>query len=115
MGHPNPPEVGILTGSAASAYVSITGCTLSASERLRIQVDASVQEDQLFFRLVAIQDGGAVGGMVPVTANGEFTLPGFVGSAVSALKIKINNYAALRTMIRNDYDSSLVDILDLVV
>jgi hypothetical protein len=115
LSHPNPPETGIVTGSAATPHVSITGCTLSASERLRIQVDASVQEDQLSFRLVAMQDGGAVGGMVPVTANGEFTLPGFAGSAVTALKIKINNYAALRTMIRNDYDSRLVDILDLQV
>jgi hypothetical protein len=28
---------------------------------------------------------------------------------------KVNNYAALRTMIRNDYDGRLVDILDLQV
>jgi hypothetical protein len=115
LGHPNPPETGILTGSAASAYVSIIGCTLSASERLRIQVDASVQEELLSFRLVAMQDGGATGLMVPVTANGEFTLLGFAGSAVTALKIKVNNYNALKTMIRNDYDSRLVDILDVVV
>ena len=115
LSHPNPPETGILTGSAASAYVSIIGCTISADERLRIQVDASVQENQLSFRLVAMQDGGAIGGMVPVTANGEFTLPGFAGSAVSSLQIRVDDYAALRAMIRNDYDSRLVDILDLQV
>jgi hypothetical protein len=115
LSHPHPPETGILTGSAASAYVSIIGCTISADERLRIQVDASVQENQLSFRLVAMQDGGAIGGMVPVTANGEFTLPGFAGSAVSSLQIRVDNYAALRAMIRNDYDSRLVDILDLQV
>jgi len=115
LSHPHPPETGILTGSAAAPHVSIIGCTISADERLRIQVDVSVQEDQLSFRLVAMQDGGAVGGMVPVTGNGEFTLPGFAGSAVSALKVRVNNYAALRTMIRNDYDSRLVDILDLQV
>lgn len=115
LGHPNPPETGILTGSAAAPYVSITACAISASERLRIQADASVQEDQLSFRLIALRDGGAVGGMVPVTANGEYTLPGFTGSAVSSLKIRVNNYAALRTMIRNDYDGRLVDILDLQV
>jgi len=115
LGHPNPPEVGILTGSAATPHVSITGCTISASERLRIQADASVQENLLSFRLIALQDGGPAGVMAAVTANGEFTLPGFAGSAVSSLKIKVNNYAALRTMIRNDYDGRLVDILDLQV
>ncbi len=115
LSHPNPPETGILTGSAAAPYVSITACTISASERLRIQVDANVQENQLSFRLIALSNGGAVGGMVPVTANGEFTLPGFAGSAVSSLQIRVNDYAALRTMIRNDYDGRLVDILDLEV
>jgi hypothetical protein len=115
LGHPNPPETGILTGSAAAPHVSIIACTLSASERLRIQADASVQENQLSFRLIALRDGGAVGGMVPVTANGEYTLPGFAGSAVSSLTIRVNDYAALRTMIRNDYDGRLVDILDLEV
>lgn len=115
LSRPNPPETGILTGSAAAAYVSIIGCTLSANERLRIQADVSVQEELLSFRLVAMQDGGAAGLMVPVTANGEFTLPGFAGSAVIALEIKVNNYAALKTMIRNDYGGRLVDILDLEV
>lgn len=103
---------GILTGSADTPHVSVTERGGSGAERLRIQVDSSIQEDMLTFRLIALQDGGAVGGMVPVTANGEFTLPGFAGSAVSSLKIKVNNYAALRTMIRNDYDGRLVDILD---
>jgi hypothetical protein len=115
LSHPNPPETGILTNSAAAPYVSITACTISANERLRIQADAGVQEDQLSFRLIALRDGGAVGGMVPVIANGEFTLPGFAGSAVSSLQIRVNDYAALRTMIRNDYDGRLVDILDLEV
>ena len=107
--------VGILTGSADAPYVRVTDCTASAAEQLRIQVDNSIQENQLSFRLVAMQDGGAVGGMVPVIANGEYTLPGFTGSAVSSLNITIDDYAALRTMIRNDYDSRLVDILDLQV
>jgi hypothetical protein len=115
ISHAHSANTGILTGSAAAPYVSIIGCTISANERLRIQVDASVQENQLSFRLVAMQDGGAIGGMVPVTANGEFTLPGFAGSAVSSLQIRVDDYAALRAMIRNDYDSRLVDILDLQV
>ncbi|TAA73698.1 MAG: hypothetical protein CDV28_1691 [Candidatus Electronema aureum] len=71
LDHPNPPETGILTNNAATPHVSIIGCTISASERLRIQADASVQENQLSFRLIALHDGGAVGGMMPVTANGE--------------------------------------------
>jgi len=52
-----------------------------------------------------------------VIANGEYThtLPGFAGSAVSSLEITVHEYAALRTMIRNDYDSRLVDILDVVM
>jgi hypothetical protein len=37
------------------------------------------------------------------------------GFAVSSLSIKVNNYAALRAMIRNDYDGRLLDILDLEV
>jgi hypothetical protein len=41
--------------------------------------------------------------MVPATQNGEYTLPGFAGSAVSALEIRINDYDGLKTMIRNDY------------
>ncbi|CAK8715224.1 MAG: hypothetical protein CDV28_1284 [Candidatus Electronema aureum] len=69
----------------------------------------------LSFRLIAMQDGGAVGAMVPVTGTGDFTLPGFAGSAVSSMTIKVNDYVALRAMIRNDYDGRLVDILDLEV
>lgn len=52
----------------------------------------------------------------PLTAgDGELTLIGFAGSAVSSLKIRVDDYAALKTMIRNDYDGRLVDILDLQV
>ena len=106
---------GILTGSEDAAHVRVTSYTASATERLRIQVDSSLQENMLAFRLIALQDGGAVGAMVPVVENGEFTLPGFAGSAVSDMIIAVDNYAALRTMIRNDYDGRLVDILDVVV
>ena len=106
---------GILTGSENAPHVRVTGCTASATERLRIQVDSSLQENMLAFRLIAMQDGGAVGAMVPVVENGEFTLPGFAGSAVSDMIIAVDNYAALRTMIRNHYDGRLVDILDVVV
>jgi hypothetical protein len=39
-------------------------------------------------------------------------LPGFSGSAVSSLSIRVDNYAALKTMVSNDYDGRLVDVLD---
>ncbi len=34
---------------------------------------------------------------------------------LTALKIKVNNYAVLKTIVRNDYGGRLVDILDLEV
>ena len=112
LSSPSPPETGILTGSAAVAYVGINAGTLTADERLRIQVEYNVQDDLLAFRLIDMQDGGTEGPMVPVTGNGEFILPGFSGSAVSTLEITVNDYAALKAMVRYDYDSRLVDILD---
>ena len=113
LAHPNPQETGILTDNAATPYVSITGGTVTAAERLRIQADYNLQADQLTFSLIALQDGGASGVMAPVTGNGDYTLTGFSGSAVSALNIRVNAYDALKTMIRNDYDGRLVDILDI--
>ncbi|MCI5192069.1 MAG: DUF4469 domain-containing protein [Candidatus Electrothrix sp. AU1_5] len=111
-GNPESPETGILTGSATAPYVVVTSGTLTAEERLRIQVEHNLQDDLLSFRLLDMQDGGIEGLMVPVTGNGEYSLPGFTGSAVSNLDITVNDYAALKTMVLNDYDGSLVDILD---
>ncbi|CAK8711468.1 MAG: hypothetical protein CDV28_1186 [Candidatus Electronema aureum] len=37
FGHPNPPDVGILTDKAATPHVTVTGGTLSADETVRIQ------------------------------------------------------------------------------
>ena len=108
-------SIGILTDNASSPYVSITGGTVTAAERLRIQVDYNLQADQLSFSLIALQDGGATGVMVPVTAKGEYTLTGFSGSAVSSLDITVNEYDALKAMVRHDYDGRLMDILDVVV
>ena len=112
LGATPPPETGILTGSAATPYALITGGTLTADERLRIQVEHNLQDDFLSFRLIDMRDGGAEGLPVPVTGHGGFTLPGFTGSAVSSLDIRIDDYIALKTMVLNDYDGSLVDILD---
>lgn len=111
-GNPESPETGILTGSAAAPYTVVTGGTLTADERLRIQVEHNLQDDLLSFRLIDMQDGGTEGLPVPVTGNGAFTLPGFSGSAVSSLDIRVDDYAALKTLVLNDYDGRLVDILD---
>jgi hypothetical protein len=112
LGLPIPPETGILTGSAAAPYVVITAGSLAEDTQLRIQVEHNVQDDLLALRLIDMQDGGRQGAMIPATGNGEFTLLGFSGSAVSSLSIRVDNYAALQTMVSNDYDGRLVDVLD---
>lgn len=104
---------GILTGNADAPYVRITGGEVSADERLRIQVDYNLQADQLTFNLHDLRDGGASGDMVPVTGNGDYTLIGFTGSAVTNLDITVDAYDDLKAMVRNDYDGRLVDILDI--
>jgi hypothetical protein len=112
LGHPNPPEVGILTGSAASAYVSVTGGSVSADETLRIQVLLDLRADALLFSLLDMKEGGKTGAAMTVTANGELTLQGFADSALTSLTVRVNSYAALKEMLRNDYGGRLVDILD---
>jgi hypothetical protein len=111
MGHPNPPEVGILTGKEASPHVSVTGGSVSANETLRIQAVFDARSDALLFSLLDMNEYGAAGAEVKVTANGVVTLQGFVGSAVSSLNIRVNNYAGLKEMIRNDYGSRMADVL----
>lgn len=115
LSHPHPPETGILTNNAAAPYVVITASSLTADTRLRVQVEHNVQDDILAFKLIDMQDGGAQGMIVPATGNGEFVLPGFSGSAVSSLSIRVDNYAALKTLVSNDYNGRLVDILDVKI
>jgi hypothetical protein len=111
MGHPNPPEVGILTGKESSPHVSVTGGSVSADETLRIQAVFDTRADALLFSLLDMSDGGRAGAAVTVTANGAVTVPGFSGSAVTSLSIRVNNYSALKTMIRNSYGGRIVDVL----
>jgi len=115
LGGEEPIHVGILTGSGATAYAVITGGTVSADERLRIQVTQDLTEEALLFSLLDMKEEGAAGAEVNVTANGDYSLPGFGGSAVSSLSITVNDYAALWEMIRNDYGGRLVDILEVTV
>jgi hypothetical protein len=111
FGHPNPPEVGILSGKEDSPLVSVTGGSVSADETLRIQVILDLRQDALLFSLLDMREEGRTGAAVTVTANGNFTLPGFSGSAVSSLDIRVNDYAALKAMIRNSYGGRAVDVL----
>ncbi len=55
----------------------------------------NIHENRLFFNLLDMQDKGRAGDAVSVTANGEYTLPGFADSAVSSLEITVNDYDAL--------------------
>ncbi len=115
FGHPQPPETGILSSNEASPLVSITGGTAAAEEMLRIQALYNAQSSGLILSLLAMNEGGIAGAALPVTANGEYTLQGFSGSAVSSLNIRVDNYAALVELIRNSYTGRLVDIIDIRV
>jgi hypothetical protein len=102
---------GILTGKEAIPNVSVTNASLTADETLRIQAVYDARVDALLFSLLDMQEDGKTGAEVSVTANGVVTLQGFVGSAVSSLSIEVNDYAALKDMIRNNYSSRVVDVL----
>ena len=88
---------------------------MTADERLRIQVLQDLAENRLLFSLLDMHENGAAGTEVAVTENGAYTLSGFSGSAVSSLEIRVDHYLALWSMIRNDYQGRLVDILDVGV
>jgi hypothetical protein len=115
LGHPHPPETGILTGSATAPYAVVSGGSVSANERLRIQVIQDLSAERLLFSLIDMKADGAGGAEIPVTQNGTCSLPGFAGSAVSSLEITVKEYAALWEMIRNNYQGRLVDVLDVAV
>uniref|UniRef100_UPI0040573CA2 hypothetical protein n=1 Tax=Candidatus Electronema sp. TaxID=2698783 RepID=UPI0040573CA2 len=111
LGHPNPPEVGILTGKEASPQVSVTGGSVAADTTLRIQAVFDARTDALLFSLLDMKEGGVAGAAVTVTANGAVTLQGFADSAVSSLNIRVNAYAELKEMIRSSYGGRVVDVL----
>ena len=115
LGNPSPPETGILTDNSAVPYVGINGGTVSADERLRIQVILDPLTDQLLFNLIDMKEVGETGITVVVTQNGEYILPGFSGSAVSTLEITVNDYDALKQLVNNHYTGRLVDILDVTL
>ncbi|MDU9048175.1 MAG: hypothetical protein Q3M30_04960 [Candidatus Electrothrix sp. Rat3] len=112
LGQQPPPEAGILSSKAAAPNVVVTGGTLTADERLRIQVIQDLAEERLLFALLDMREDGATGEEVAVKENGTYSLPGFADSAVSSLEIRVDHYLALWSMIRNDYGGRLVDVLD---
>jgi hypothetical protein len=111
FGHPNPPEVGILSGKESSPLVSVTGGSVSADATLRIQAVIDTRQDLLLLSLLDMSEGGQSGAAVTIPGNGTYILPGFSGSAVSSLDIRVNDYAALKTMLRNSYSGRVVDLL----
>ncbi|MCI5179827.1 MAG: hypothetical protein D3911_11020 [Candidatus Electrothrix sp. AW3_4] len=113
LGLPDPPEHGILTGNAASPYISVIGGTVTADEMLRIQVILDHRKKVLLLSLLDMEKKGRTGTAVSVRENGEYTLQGFTDSAVSSLSIRVNDYAALQEMVRNSYSGRLVDVLDI--
>ncbi|WP_417909236.1 DUF4469 domain-containing protein [Candidatus Electronema sp. PJ] len=104
-------ETGILTGADDTAYVTVTGGTASGEATLRIQVILDLQADCLRFNLLDMTEGGLAGAAITVTTNGDITLPGFAGSPVTTLDIRVLEYAALKDMLRNTYNCRLVDVL----
>jgi len=112
---PPPIAVGILTGGAASPYVTVTGGTADADETLRVQAVLDLHEGHLLLNLLDMRKDGESGPAVTVTADGDITLSGFAGSSVDALNLTVNNFAELAGMIRNDYSGRLVDILNISV
>lgn len=104
-------DPGILTGSAASPYVTVTGGSVAGEEAVRIQVILDLHEGVLLFNLLDMHEDGVEGEAVKMTANGSLTLAGFAGSGLTSLDLTVNDFEALRDMIRNDYSGRLVDVL----
>ena len=104
-------DPGILTGSAASPYVTVTGGNTEGEEAVRIQAVLDLHEGFLLFNLLDMHEDGAEGKTVKVTGDGPLTLPGFAGSALSSLDLTVNSFAELADMIRNDYSGQLIDVL----
>jgi hypothetical protein len=62
-----------------------------------------------------MKEHSLAGEIVTVTANGTLTLPGFSGSAVTALTVAVKSFDALLNLVRNGYAGMLADILDVRV
>lgn len=112
-GMPHEGGSGVLTGNADVPYVTIESGTISANTTLRIEVIFDSREDRLLFTLLDMNEDGKKGTALVVTENGDITLQGFEGSALSSMSLIVHEYAALKEMIRNSYSGRLVDIVQI--
>lgn len=112
FGQPEQSQFGILTDKSASPYVLVIGGNVAADEMLRIQAVFDVRNSVLLLSLLGMTEDGPAGEAVPVTANDEYILPGFAGSAVSSLTVNVADYAALLNLVRDQYYGRLADVLD---
>jgi hypothetical protein len=108
----NEGGVGVLTDGAEVPYVRVMNGVVSADETLRIQAVLDIHAGHLRFNLLDMEEGGKAGAVLIITTNGEYTLQGIAGSAVSSLLISVDNFAGLVNMARNFYMTRVVDILD---
>lgn len=107
--------VGVLTGAADAPYVRVMSGEGSGAERLRLQAVLDARSGQLMLSLLAMQEHSAAGSAVTAPGNGDYTLPGFSGSAVSSLSVKVENHAGLVALLRSGYHGRMVDILDVTL
>lgn len=103
--------IGILSGKETAPLVTITGGVVAENTSLRIQAVFDARSDSLLFSLLDMKEGGKTGAAVSVTANGEQTVQGYSGSPVTSLTLEVQDYAALKAMVRSDYGSRVVDVL----
>lgn len=108
-----PEEVGLLTGAAAAPYVVATAAKMSSEVQIRLQAVLDLTDNRLSLSLLAMEKRGRAGDAVTVPGNGIYTLPGFSGSAVTSLTLRMDNYADLTALIRSAYNGRIVDILEL--
>lgn len=105
---------GILSGKADSPLVTVTGVAFKGeTARIRIRVILNRQNDELLFSLLDMKENGRIGSPVIVAANGAYSLAGFSDSSVERLEIKVEHFADLMALLRDDYSDSLTDILDI--
>ena len=112
-GLPHEGGTGVLTGNAEVPYVTIESGTISTSTSLRIQVVYDQGGDRLLFNLIDLNKAGSSGAVLAVTGNGSITLQGFSTSPVSSMTLLVHEYAALKELIRNNYSSRLLDLVQI--
>lgn len=105
--------VGMLSGAHAAPLVEATVAEVIAVESVRVRIQAIINsiDGKLRLSLLDMTEGGSVGDEVTVSADGEYMLRGFAGSALASITLQVNDYAALRELVQTAYMGRLVDIL----